>query len=139
MKSGCQQINHQGYNILGVAACVPWFKWRARLPSGADFIVGIISPTATAPAHRGQGYSLACMRGVLKQMEAGDEATVAALWTTLSTFRLYQQSGFVGVQSAAREYPLYSSDAALFYDHQADGEPSGRIERRQVEHCFSLT
>ena len=110
----------------GVAAVCPWYRWEAELPSGAGFSVGVISPTATDPAHRGRGLSLACQRGCVAQMEdPGPEgADLAVLWTTLSTFRLYQQAGFQAVQGCAPQYPLWPSDAGLFLDWPG---PPGRV------------
>ena len=48
-------------------------------------------------------------------------ADISILWTTLTTFRLYQQAGFTGVRCAATHFELWPSDAVLFFDYAARG------------------
>jgi len=80
---------------------------------GFAFGMGVISPTATDPAHQHRGYGAACVRACAGRMETlGLELSV--LWTAVATFPFYELNGWQAVERYGASYQLASRDATRF-------------------------
>ena len=80
---------------------------------GFAFGMGVISPTATDPAHQHRGYGSACVTGCVERMQAlGLELSV--LWTQVATFPFYELNGWQAVERYGAAFPLSAADAARF-------------------------
>lgn len=95
-----------------LASVVPVLPRRASL-GGHALGVGIISPTATAVAHRHQGYASRCLASCIDAMRAA-RCELSVLWTQVETFPFYEQSGYHPVRYQATAYELRGADAARF-------------------------
>jgi len=80
---------------------------------GFSFGTGVISPTATDPAHQHRGYGSACVRGCIERMIAL-ELPVSVLWTIVATFPFYEGVGYQAVARFGASYRLGSGDAGRF-------------------------
>jgi GNAT superfamily N-acetyltransferase len=86
---------------------------------GFGFGLGVISPTATDPAHQHHGYGSACVAACVSRMDAlGLELSV--LWTAVATFPFYELNGWQAVDRYGRSYRLGAADAGRF-GRWADG------------------
>ena len=75
--------------------------------------VGIISPTATAPAHRHRGYASRCLGSAIEAMaDAG--CALSVLWTLVETFPFYEHAGYHPVVFQNEAVTLARPDAAAF-------------------------
>jgi predicted N-acetyltransferase YhbS len=95
-----------------LASVVPVLPRRIRL-GAAELGIGVISPTATAPAHRHRGYASQCLASCLDAMREADCA-LSVLWTRVETFPFYERAGYRAVASQGYRYHLEPRDAALF-------------------------
>jgi GNAT superfamily N-acetyltransferase len=108
--------NIENLRILKVdgelASVVPFIP-RPVVLDDCRFTAGIISPTATAPHHRRQGYGARCLADCIARMtQIGCELSV--LWTLPTTFPFYEQGDYQGVRSQGWTYPCGGADAAMF-------------------------
>ena len=75
--------------------------------------VGIISPTATAPAHQHRGYGSRCLASAIEAMaDAG--CALSVLWTLVETFPFYEHAGFHPVPYQGDAITLGAGDAVAF-------------------------
>ena len=98
-----------------LVSVVPFIPWEVRIED-CRFTIGIISPTATAPAHRHKGYGLACLNSCIKKMEE-KHATLSVLWTRVRTFPFYEHTGYQAVRSQSWIYTCKKEDTAKFANH----------------------
>ena len=105
---------------------------RGVLASGDRFIVGIISPTATHPAHRRRSYGTRCLRDCVRLMEENGWP-VSALWTLEETFPFYRNSGWEAVSSQGWVYHLTGWEHELFKAGEFDIVPFDPGELRHLE------
>lgn len=106
------QIMKSGQTVVSVVPYLP----KQIAHAGLRFRIGIISPTATHPEHRRQGYARRCLEACLAKMEA-DAIELAVLWTLPATFPFYEQAGFHAVPPQLDWVHGQAGDAALFQDH----------------------
>src|SRR3990172_3368747 len=86
---------------------------RRVVGDGLDFGLGVISPTATNPAHQHRGYGSRCVARCVERMAAlGLELSV--LWTVVATFPFYELNGWQAVERYGRSYRLSAGDAGRF-------------------------
>jgi predicted N-acetyltransferase YhbS len=86
---------------------------RAAVLRGRRIRVGIISPTATAPAHQHRGYASRCLESAIAAMaDAG--CALSVLWTLVETFPFYERAGYHPVPFQGVAFPLRSADASVF-------------------------
>lgn len=86
---------------------------RAAVLQGRPIRIGIISPTATAPAHQHRGYGSRCLESAIDAMaDAG--CALSVLWTLVETFPFYELAGYHPVAFPGVAYALGSGDASLF-------------------------
>ena len=97
-----------------IVAEVPYIP-RHVAHAGCNFRIGIISPTATHPDFRRQGYGIANVHAAVRQMTR-ECVHVSVLWTALPTFAFYQHAGYQGVREQMKIYPIFRDDAAIFDD-----------------------
>ena len=114
-----QESNHRNIRIIKVegrtVSVVP-FLLRTVDVEDTSFTIGIISPTATDPEHRHQGYGLACLRSCLASMEEMG-CDLSVLWTQIATFPFYQHGAFEPVRYQEWIYPCTREDGGRFRDH----------------------
>ena len=80
---------------------------------GFAFGMGVISPTATDPAHQHHGYGSACVAACVSRMEnLGLELSV--LWTQIATFPFYELNGWQAVERYGAVHRLGEADARRF-------------------------
>ncbi len=80
---------------------------------GFEFALGVISPTATDPAHQHRGHGSRCVvRCVDRMTQLGLEASV--LWTQVATFPFYELNGWQAVERHGHSYRLWRVDAGRF-------------------------
>lgn len=95
-----------------MAAVVPFIPREIEI-GGASFRMGIISPTATAPQYRHQGYGTLCLRSAIEGMKrVGCEISV--LWTRCETFPFYELAGWQPVGNQGWMWTLRCRDSAVF-------------------------
>ena len=95
-----------------LAAVVPVLP-RAAVLRGRPMRVGIISPTATAPAHQHRGYGSRCLESAIAAMaDAG--CALSVLWTLVATFPFYERAGWHPIPYQGLAYALTRADAAAF-------------------------
>lgn len=80
---------------------------------GFGFGMGIISPTATDPAHQHHGYGRACVAACVARMEALD-LQLSVLWTQVATFPFYELNGWQAVERYGAAYRLGAAHAGRF-------------------------
>jgi predicted N-acetyltransferase YhbS len=80
---------------------------------GFAFGMGVISPTATDPAHQHRGYGAECVAGCVGRMEAAG-LELAVLWTQVATFPFYELNGWQAVERYGGAYRLTAEDAGRF-------------------------
>lgn len=120
-----------------VVSVVPFIP-RPIVMDGCRFTVGIISPTATAPAHRRKGYGLRCLNRCIQLMEQA-EIELSVLWTGVETFPFYECSDYQAVRSRGFVYQCSHQDADLFCNHseevvQRDPDTDEYLEEIQTMH-----
>jgi len=108
--------NLRNVRILRVAgelvAVVPVLPREAVL-GDRRIRVGIISPTATAPAHQHRGYGSRCLDSAIEAMaDAG--CALSVLWTLVETFPFYEHAGFHPVPYQGDAITLGAGDAVAF-------------------------
>jgi len=111
--------NLENIRVLTVGrkvACVVPFIPRDIVVDGCHFRIGIISPTATAPAYRHRGFGLRCLHSCIQQMEQA-QCQLSVLWTMVETFPFYQHGGYQAVRPQAKVYRCGAADAKRFADH----------------------
>jgi GNAT superfamily N-acetyltransferase len=95
--------------LVSVVPVIP----RAAVLQGRPVRIGIISPTATAPAHQHRGYGSRCLASAIEAMaDAG--CALSVLWTLVETFPFYEHAGYHPVVFPGVAYALRSRDASLF-------------------------
>ena len=95
-----------------VVATAPVLPRRVAGP-GIGFGLGVISPTATDPAHQHRGHGRACVAACVARMGAlGLELSV--LWTQVATFPFYEHNGWQAVAPSGGAHRLSAADAARF-------------------------
>jgi predicted N-acetyltransferase YhbS len=109
-----------------VVTVVPFIP-RDIVVDGCNFRIGIISPTATAPAYRHRGFGLRCLHSCIQEMERS-QCQLSVLWTMVETFPFYQHGEYQAVRPQAKVYKCSGSDANHFADH---GHPVVEYEPRQ--------
>jgi GNAT superfamily N-acetyltransferase len=97
-----------------VVATAPVLPRAIRLVEGGPTIrIGIISPTATDPAHQHRGYGSACVAACIARMEqTGVELSV--LWTMVATFPFYELNGYQAIRPDLESIGLTADDATAF-------------------------
>lgn len=86
---------------------------RDATVAGRRTRIGIISPTATAPAHRHRGHGSRCLHSAIEEMrDAG--CALSVLWTLVETFPFYEGAGYHAVRYHGVAYELRAADAARF-------------------------
>lgn len=98
-----------------LVSVVPFIPWEVRIED-CRFTIGIISPTATAPAHRRKGYGLACLNSCIEKMEQM-HITLSVLWTMVRTFPFYEHARYQAIASQDYIYPCSRTDADKLTDH----------------------
>ena len=98
-----------------VVSVVPFLPRSVDLED-MSFTVGIISPTATSPDYRHQGYALSCLNSCITSMEEMD-CDLSLLWTQIETFPFYENTGFEPVRYQEWIYSCTQKDRHLFRDH----------------------
>ena len=98
-----------------LASVVPFIPHEVRC-ADCRFTIGIISPTATAPQHRKQGYAGRCLDACHQQM-ARLGIPLSVLWTKVETFPFYEKGGYQAVRSQGWTYRCDGADASRFHDH----------------------
>jgi len=111
--------NIQVLKVDGEVVSVVPFIPRPIVTDGCRFAVGIISPTATAPAHRRKGYGLRCLNRCIQLMEQA-EIELSVLWTRIETFPFYECSDYQAVRSQGFVYQCSHQDADLFANHSEE-------------------
>jgi len=96
-------------DLVSVVPVLP----REAVLGGRPIRVGIISPTATAPAHRHRGYGLRCLTSAIAAMADADCA-LSVLWTLVETFPFYEHAGFHPVPYQGDAITLAARDAEAF-------------------------
>jgi len=99
-----------------LAAVVPVLP-RHVVMDGCQFTIGTISPTATAPHHRMQGYGLQCVKSCLEVMNRMG-CDLSVLWTMARTFPFYEKAGYQAVRSMGWLYRCFGRDARLFQNRR---------------------
>jgi GNAT superfamily N-acetyltransferase len=80
---------------------------------GFGFGLGVISPTATDPAHQHRGHGSACVAECVRRME-GLGLELSVLWTQVATFPFYDLNGWQAVERYGGSYRLTREDAGRF-------------------------
>jgi hypothetical protein len=105
---------------------------RNAVLRGQPIRVGIISPTATAPAHRHRGYASRCLASAIEAMDEGDCA-LSVLWTLVETFPFYEHAGYHPIPFQGTAYRLGARDASRF-----DADPAVTIAPLEVADVAAL-
>jgi GNAT superfamily N-acetyltransferase len=95
-----------------LASVVPVLPREAVL-AGRRIRIGIISPTATAPAHRHRGHASRCLASAIVAMADADCA-LSVLWTMVETFPFYEHAGYHPVAFQGDAVTLDGGDADAF-------------------------
>ena len=105
---------------------------------GYAYNLGIISPTATDPAHQHHGYGASCVLRSIDRMAAlGIELSM--LWTAIPTFPFYELNGYHAVRPDVEVVELRSSDAPSFESgdwaiDELDPTDAGRLAEIRTIH-----
>jgi predicted N-acetyltransferase YhbS len=95
-----------------LVSVVPVLPRHIRLGT-VELELGVISPTATDPAHRHRGYASRCLASCIDAMRA-EGCALSVLWTLVETFPFYERAGYHPVRGQAFTYRLDPSDASRF-------------------------
>lgn len=98
-----------GGRIVATAPVLP--RWVSG--EGFSFGLGVISPTATDPAHQHRGYGSACVAACVERMDAL-ALELSVLWTRVATFPFYERLGWQAVARSGASVVLGPDDAASF-------------------------
>jgi len=103
-------------SLFGEVVSVVPFLPRDVVLDDCRFRIGIISPTATAPAHRKKGFGLRCLQSCIEQM-ARTECDLSVLWTLAGTFPFYEHGGYQAVRCQGAHYICGPDAGHLFADN----------------------
>lgn len=98
-----------------MASVVPFLPREVAIED-CRFSLGVISPTATAPEHRKQGYALKCLNACIEKM-VSDGIDISVLWTLVPTFRFYEHAQYQAIRSQEYFYVCSKADRRLFRDN----------------------
>lgn len=129
---GINFLNIRILKVDGQLSSVVPFVPRPIVFENCEFVVAIISPTATTSVHRKKGYGLLCLNDCIARMkEVGCELSV--LWTLPTTFPFYEKADYQGVRDQGWIYLCARDDASRFADNRENIALYNPKTRRHVE------
>ncbi len=119
--------------VVATAPVLP----RVVRGEGYELRVGIISPTATAPAYQHRGFGAACVARCIERMETA-RMELSVLWTQVATFPFYELNGYQAVRPDLETLSLTGADADRFPAGGDDVQPLDVREAATLEQVRAL-